>query len=63
MSRFFDNLRLRNKQRYVDKLYEEEGLSDRVVRLQTEINIERHNLDMHDDDEITYDENHKEYVQ
>ena len=31
---YIEDLRLRNKQRYVNRMFEEEGLTDRVLREQ-----------------------------
>ena len=51
---FIEDLRLRNKQRYVNQMFEEEGLTDRVLREQLEINKKRNELDLHDPtEEIT----------
>ena len=53
---FIEDLRLRNKQRYVNQMFEEEGLTDRVLREQLEINKKRNELDLHDpNEEITED--------
>jgi len=51
-------------QRKCDKLYAEEGLTDRVLEMQVEINTRRHELDIHDPNDVIYT-NHdcKDYVQ
>ena len=53
---FIEDLRLRNKQRYVNQMFEEEGLTDRVLREQLEINKKRNELDLHDPTEEINDE-------
>lgn len=54
--RYIENIRLQNKQRYVNKMFEEEGLTDRVLREQLEINKRRNELDLHDPTEEINDE-------
>ena len=53
---YIEDLKLRNKQRYVNKMFEEEGLTDRVLREQLEINKRRNELDLHDPNEELDDE-------
>ena len=54
--KYIEDLKLRNKQRYVNNMFEEEGLTDRVLREQLEINARRNELDLHDpNEEITED--------
>lgn len=53
---YIEDLRLRNKQRYVNRMFEEEGLTDRVLREQLEINKRRNELDIHDPNEELDDE-------
>ena len=53
---YIEDLKLRNKQRYVNKMFEEEGLTDRVLREQLEINKKRNELDLHDPTEEVNDE-------
>ena len=53
---YIENLRLQNKQRYVNRMFEEEGLTDRVLREQLEINKRRNELDLHDPNEEIEDE-------
>lgn len=53
---YIEDLKLRNKQRYVNKMFEEEGLTDRILREQVEINKKRNELDLHDpSEEVTED--------
>lgn len=64
MSRFFDDLKIKNRQNYVNKLYAEEGLTDNLLERQIEINKRRHDLDIPDKKHIIYtDKVNKEYVQ
>ena len=53
---YIEDLRLRNKQRYVNRMFEEEGLTDRVLREQLEINKRRNELDIPDPNEELDDE-------
>lgn len=53
---YIEDLKLRNKQRYVNRMFEEEGLTDRVLREQLEINKRRNELDLHDSTEEINDE-------
>ena len=53
---YIEDLKLRNKQRYVNRMFEEEGLTDRVLREQLEINKRRNELDLHDPTEEIEDE-------
>lgn len=64
MSRFFDDLKIKNRQNYVNKLYAEEGLTDNILERQVEINKRRHDLDIPDKQHIVYtDKINKDYVQ
>lgn len=57
--KYIESLRLQNKQDYVNKMFEEEGLTDRVLREQLKINEKRNELDIHDPSE----EVNESYVQ
>lgn len=62
--KFLDKINLKNMQRKCDKLYEEEGLTDRVLEMQVEINTRRHELDIHDPNDVLYhDPDGNDYVQ
>lgn len=50
---------LNKKQEEINKLYAEEGLTDKVLDMQIALNSERHELDIPDSSEKTY----KNYVQ
>ena len=54
--KYIEDLRLQNRQRYVNKMFEEEGLTDRVLKEQIEINKKRNELDIHDPNEVIEDE-------
>ena len=51
--------RLNRKQKKIDKLYEEEGLTDRVLDMQLEVNEKRFKHDISDPNQKVY----QEYVQ
>lgn len=50
---------LNKKQKIVDKLYEEQGLTEEILNLQLEINQKRHEANITDHKEVIY----KNYVQ
>ena len=54
--RYIESIRLQNKQRYVNKMFEEEGLTNKVLNEQLEINRKRNELDIHDPNEELDDE-------
>ena len=49
-------LKLKNKQRAVDKQYEKEGLTDEVLEKQLQINLLRNKYDSVDESEKVYGE-------
>ena len=53
---YIESIRLQNRQRYVNKMFEEEGLTDEVLKEQLEINRKRNELDIHDHNEELDDE-------
>ena len=53
---YIESIRLLNKQRYVNRMFEEEGLTDEVLKEQLEINRKRNELDIHDPNEELDDE-------
>jgi len=53
---YIESIRLQNKQRYVNRMFEEEGLTDEVLKEQLEINRKRNELDIHDPNEELNDE-------
>ena len=46
--RYIENLRLQSRQKQINKMFEEEGLTDEILKEQLEINKRRHELDIHD---------------
>ena len=52
---FLKRISLSNKQKQINRMFEEEGLTDRVLREQLEIN-KRRELDLHDPTEEINDE-------
>jgi len=56
---FIEDLKLRNRQRYINKMFEEEGLTNKVLNEQIKINKKRNELNLTDKSEVI----HKGYVQ
>lgn len=54
LHKFLKKISLKNRQNKVNKLYQEEGLSEEVLRKQVEINTERNQYNIPDDDEKIY---------
>ena len=52
---YLKKINLKNRQREIDKLYEAEGLSDRVLDLQVALNQERNALDISDDNDRVFE--------
>ena len=46
--RYIENLRLQSRQKQINKMFEEEGLTDEILKDQIELNKRRHELDIHD---------------
>jgi len=54
--RYIEDLRLQSRQKAINRMFEEEGLTDEILNEQLEINKRRHELDIHDpNEEITED--------
>lgn len=49
--RYIEDLRLQSRQKQINKMFEEEGLTDEILNEQLEINKRRHELDIHDPNE------------
>ena len=47
--KFLQLIKIKNLQRYVDKVYEKEGLTEEVLVKQAEINSLRHEYDVSDE--------------
>ena len=52
---YFKKIQLKNRQRAINKLYEEEGLTDEVLEAQVELNTLRNELDIPDADSLNDD--------
>ena len=59
LHKFLKKISLKNRQNKVNKLYERDGLSDEVLNLQVQINQERNEYNITDEDEKIY----KDFVQ
>ena len=51
---FLKRVNLANQQRRINRMFEEEGLTDEVLKKQVEVNTQRHELDLNDGDEVVY---------
>ena len=61
---FIKRVNLSNRQKEINRMFEEEGLTDEILKKQIELNKERHRLDIHDSTETVYvDEDGKVFVQ
>lgn len=61
---FIKRVNLSNRQKDINRMFEEEGLTDEILKKQIELNKERHRLDIHDPTETVYvDEDGKVFVQ
>lgn len=61
---FIKRVNLSNRQKEINRMFEEEGLTDETLKKQIELNKERHKLDIHDPTETVYvDEDGKVFVQ
>ena len=57
--KFIKHINFTNRQNEINRMFEEEGLTDEVLMKQVQLNAERHKEDIHDHKDETY----KEYVQ
>ena len=57
--KFIKRINFRNRQKQIDRMFEEEGLTDEILKKQIQLNKERHKEDIHDSSEEAY----KDYVQ
>ena len=53
--KFLHKIQLKNKQRVLNKQFEEEGLSDELLKQQVELNRKRNELDIPDESEFIYE--------
>ena len=52
---FIKKVNLRNRQRYINRKYAKEGLTDEILNLQVQLNKERNELDIMDPTEEIVD--------
>ena len=55
---FLKTISLKNKQKRINEMFDEEGLTDEILQKQVDVNKKRHELDLPDSDELI-----DEYVQ
>ena len=55
IAKVYKKYSLRNRQRKVNKMYEEDGLTDEVFNEQLAINQERNKHDITDEEQVVYD--------
>ena len=60
---FLKRISLSNKQKQINKMFEEEGLTDEILKRQIQLNKEKHEHDIHDPSEIIDNEDGCDYVQ
>ncbi len=60
---FIEDLKIRNKQKYINKMFEEEGLTDSILRQQLELNKKRNEMNIPDKSEIVNEDEKGGYVQ
>lgn len=60
---FLKKISLSNKQKQINKMFEEEGLTDEILKKQIEVNKKRNELDIHDPSEVIANEDGCDYVQ
>ncbi|WP_406533416.1 hypothetical protein [Methanobrevibacter sp.] len=61
---FLQRVNLSNRQKEINRMFEEEGLTDEILKKQIELNKERNRLDINDSSETLYvDEDGKVFVQ
>lgn len=58
--KYIEDLRLQSKQKQINKMFEEEGLTDEILKEQLEVNRKRNELDIHDPN---HEVNDDEFVQ
>lgn len=53
--RFLHKIQLKNEQRVIKKQFEEEGLSDELLKQQVKLNRKRNELDIPDESEFIFE--------
>lgn len=62
--KFLQRVNLTNRQKEINRMFEEEGLTDEILKRQIELNKERDRFDINDPSETVYvDEDGKVFVQ
>lgn len=62
--KFLQRVNLANRQKEINRMFEEEGLTDEILKRQIELNKERDRFDINDPSETVYvDEDGKVFVQ
>lgn len=57
--KYIEDLRLQSKQKQINEMFEEEGLTDEILKEQLYVNKRRNELDIHDPNETIFEK----YVQ
>ena len=60
---FLKKISLSNKQKQINKMFEEEGLTDEILKKQIEVNKKRNEYDIHDPSEVITNDDGCDYVQ
>ena len=60
---FLQRVNLANRQKEINRMFEEEGLTDEILEKQIEVNKKRNELDIHDPSEVIINEDGCDYVQ
>lgn len=60
---FLKRISLSNKQKQINKMFEEEGLTDEILKKQIEVNKKRNEHDIHDPSEVITNDDGCDYVQ
>ena len=60
---FLKKISLSNKQKQINDMFEEEGLTDEILKKQIEVNKKRNEHDIHDPSEVITNDDGCDYVQ
>lgn len=61
--KYIEDLRLQSKQKQINDMFEEEGLTDEILKEQLEINRKRNECDVHDPSEVIANDDGCDFVQ
>ena len=61
--KYIEDLRLQSKQKQINDMFEEEGLTDEILKKQIEVNKKRNEHDIHDPSEVITNDDGCDYVQ